>query len=64
MWPISFQSHATKKTTTHGFVGLLAEIAGQARAVDPLDANMVAKLNVLDEVAFRDYDAGTLVTAN
>ena len=50
--------------TTYGLVGLLAEVAGQARAVDPLDADVVAELDVLDEVAFRDDDARAFVPAH
>jgi len=48
----------------HGFVGLLAEVARQARAVDPLDADVVAELDVGDEVALRDDHAGALVPAH
>jgi hypothetical protein len=44
-------------------VGLLAEVTGEAGAVEPFDAGVVADFNVLDEVAFGDDDAGTFVAA-
>jgi len=45
-------------------VRLLAELAGQARAVEPLDAGVVADLDVLDELALGDDDARALVAAD
>lgn len=47
-----------------GFVGSHAVGAGQTRAVDPLDADMLTKLDVVDELATLDDDTGTLVAAD
>jgi hypothetical protein len=45
-------------------VGRLAELAGQAGSVEPLDTGVVANLDVVDELALGDYDTGTLVTSD
>jgi hypothetical protein len=45
-------------------VGLLAEAAGKAGPVEPLDTRVVADFNVVDKVAFCDYDASALVAAD
>lgn len=45
-------------------VGGLAVGAGEAGPVEPLDADVVAELDVLDELAAGDDDAGALVAAD
>lgn len=45
-------------------VGLLAVSAAQARAVEPLNADMVADLNILNKLATGDDDTSTLVTTD
>jgi hypothetical protein len=45
-------------------VGRLAELAGQAGSVEPLDTGVVANLDVVDELALGDYDTCTLVASD
>jgi hypothetical protein len=49
---------------TYGLVRLLAEVAGQAAAIDPLHTGVVANLDVLDKVALGNDDTGTLVATD
>jgi len=47
-----------------GFIRLLAEVAGKAGTIDPLDTSIVTDLNVLHEVTLGNNDAGTLVATD
>ncbi|KAL2274272.1 hypothetical protein FJTKL_03526 [Diaporthe vaccinii] len=49
---------------TKGLVGSHTVRAGQAGAVEPLDADLIALLQVLDEVAAGDYNTSTLVATD
>jgi len=42
----------------------LAEVAGQAGAVQPFDASVIADLDVFDEIADGNDDTGTLVATD
>jgi hypothetical protein len=45
-------------------VGVLAVGAAQARAVEPLDTDLLADLDILDKLAASDNDTSTLVATN
>jgi len=45
-------------------VGRLAEVAGEARAVEPFYPRVVADVDVVDEIAFGDDDACAFVAAD
>jgi hypothetical protein len=45
-------------------VGVLAVRAAQARAVEPLDTDLLADLDILNKLAARDNDTSTLVATN
>lgn len=47
-----------------GLIGALAVGAGQARAVDPLDTDVVAELDILHEVATANDNTSTLVATD
>lgn len=49
---------------TERLLGLLAELARQTRAVEPLEAGVVADLKVVDQLALGDDDARALVPAH
>jgi len=53
-----------KRLGAERLVGLLAETAGEAGSVEPFDTCVVADFNVIDQIAFRNYDARTLVAAD
>jgi hypothetical protein len=53
-----------KRLGAERFVCLLAEVALQARAIDPLHTSVIADLNVLDQVPYSDNNAGTFVAAD
>ena len=42
----------------------MAEVAGKAGTVDPLDTSVVADLNVVNKFALGNNDTGTLVTTD
>lgn len=45
-------------------IGVLAVRAAQARAVEPLDTDLLANLDILDKLATGDNNTGTLVATN
>lgn len=45
------------------FVSLLAEVAGEARSIEPFDASVVSNLNVFDHVATSNNYPGSLMAA-
>ena len=45
-------------------ISLLAEAAGKAGPVEPFNTRIVADFDVIDEVAFCDYDAGAFVASD
>jgi len=42
----------------------LAEVAGKAGSVDPLDTSIVADLDIINKIAFGYNNTGTLVATN
>ena len=50
--------------STERLVGVLAVRAAQARTVEPLDADLLADLDILDKLAASDNNTGTLVATN